>query len=72
MLQTFCAASNFKSLLLQHDDMPVIQKYQTIVDQVAKDHSHDTLAGLMTSPVNVEPLILPMWLCLNEPSTLSI
>ena len=59
MLRTFCAASNFKSLLLQHDDMPVIQKYRTIVDQAAKDRSRDTLAGLMTSPVDAEPLILP-------------
>ena len=55
MLETFCACVNFKSLLLQHDDIPVVQKCRTIIEQAAKDHSHDAFAGVLTSQVDVQP-----------------
>jgi hypothetical protein len=54
MLETFCACVNFKSLLLQHDDIPVVQKYRTIIEQAAKDRSRDPFAGVLTSQVDVQ------------------
>jgi hypothetical protein len=52
MLETFCASVNFKSLLLQHNDMPVVQKYRAVIEQAAKDRSCDAFAGIITSQVN--------------------
>jgi hypothetical protein len=52
MLETFCAGSNFKSLLLQHYDMPIVEKYRVIIERAAKDRSRDTFAGIFTSPID--------------------
>jgi hypothetical protein len=52
MLETFCASVNFKSLLLQHDDMPVVQKCRAVIEQATKDRSRDAFAGIMTSQVD--------------------
>ena len=56
MLETFSAASNFKSLLLQHGDMPVIQKFRAIIDRASKDRSRDTFAGILTTEYNGQVL----------------
>jgi hypothetical protein len=52
MLKTFCASVNFKSLLLQHDDMPIVQKCRAVIEQATKDRSRDAFAGIMTSQVD--------------------
>jgi len=49
MLETFCASANLKSLLGQHNDMPVVRKYNSILEQAMTDHSRDVFAGT-TSP----------------------
>jgi len=47
MLETFCASVNFKSLLLQHHDMAVVEKFMVIVEKATQDRSHDPLAGII-------------------------
>src|ERR1700676_1178412 len=47
MLKTFCASVNLKSLLLQHHDMPVIEKFKAIIEQAMKDSSLDPFADIM-------------------------
>jgi hypothetical protein len=59
MLKTFCASVNFKSLLLQHDDMPIVQKYRAVIEQAAKDRSRDAFAGIVTSQVNGQITVSP-------------
>src|ERR1700729_3996498 len=56
MLNTFCASANFKALLLQHHDMPVVKKFMAIMDDATKDHSRDPLAGIM---LNADAEIAP-------------
>jgi hypothetical protein len=57
MLKTVCASVNFKSLILQHHDVPVMQKYSKILEEATTDRSRDPLAGTMTiqfgAPVSV-------------------
>ena len=48
MLETFSAGVNFKSLLLQHGDMSVIQNFKVIIEKASADRSHDTFAGTLT------------------------
>lgn len=50
MLETFCASVNLKSLLIQHHDMPIIEKFKGIVEKAAKDRSRDPLAGIIIFP----------------------
>jgi hypothetical protein len=54
MLETFCASLHLKSLLMQHHDMPVIEKFKDIIEKATKDHSCDPFAGILfpdpTSP----------------------
>lgn len=59
MLETFSAAANFKSLMLQNEDMSVMQKIKVIIEQASKDHPHDDLAGILTSDCNA-PVPLPL------------
>ena len=47
MLETFCALVNFKSLLLQHHDMAVVEKFMVIVEKATQDRSRDPLAGII-------------------------
>src|SRR5882762_4741052 len=61
MLETFCASANFKSLLLQHDDMPVVNKFLPILDQATKDRSRDPLAGAMSSQFDKQ--VAPLETC---------
>jgi hypothetical protein len=58
MLETFSAAVNFKSLLLQHCDMPAIQNFKVIIEQASQDRSRDTFAGILAS-AQVPPLLTP-------------
>ena len=48
MLETMCASINFKTLLLQYNDMPVLQKLGLVIDRAMKDRSRDPLAGVMS------------------------
>jgi hypothetical protein len=61
MVETFCASVNFKSLLLQHDDMAVVGKLMAIIEKTTKDHSHDPLAGIMLDVEVAQSLTLPKW-----------
>jgi hypothetical protein len=54
MLETFCASVHFKSLIYQHEDMPIVQKYRTIIEQASKDDSYDLIAGIITSQSDVQ------------------
>ena len=54
MLETFCASVNFKSLIYQHEDMSIVQKYRTIIEQSSKEHSYDSFAGIITSQSDVQ------------------
>jgi hypothetical protein len=54
MLETFSAAANFKSLMLQNEDMSVMQKIKVIIEQASKDRSRDPLAGILTSDCNAQ------------------
>jgi hypothetical protein len=47
MLETFCASVNFRSLLLQHHDMAVVEKFMAIINEGTKDRSRDPLAGII-------------------------
>lgn len=49
MLETFAASCNFKSLLQQHDDMPAVHKYLTVMEHATKDRACDALAGMFKS-----------------------
>ena len=48
MLETLCASTNLKSLLLQHYETPALHKLSLLVDRAATDHFRDPLAGVIS------------------------
>ena len=61
MVKMFCASVNFKSLLLQHDDMAVVGKLMAIIEKTTKDPSRDPLAGIMLDVEVAQSSTLPKW-----------
>lgn len=54
MLKTYCAATNLKTLLQQHSDMPCVQPLIKLIDRTTQDRSGDPLAGTPSSRVAIK------------------
>ena len=48
MLETLCASTNLKSLLLQHYETPALHKLSLLVDRAVTDRFRDPLAGVIS------------------------
>lgn len=55
MLETFVASAQFKALIQQHQDIPAVQKFSSILELASKDKSRDPLAGALLDLDNPHP-----------------
>lgn len=55
MLETFAASSHFKALIHQHQDIPAIHKYRSLLEVAAKDNSRDPFTRALLKQDSAQP-----------------